>query len=247
MHNLIRLIIFMFVIVSVVIAQSKTKLEIYKPAPLPETIKPNPVPKTMTDIPPGLSLSSSGSCLPSVKGLHIPSDTKGMKPNLAVSKQIQAIADADQATREKGILNKKTNLEDQQRRIKLLALIPKAVTVQDFANIALVFQHGDCTSLFMLANKMARMAINLAPTGTTKFKYGSIRWLYAATLDRALEYATPSRAQKFGTQNFALGNDCIRMYVVDPRTTDEERAEFDVAPLEKLIADNKARQTPGCT
>jgi hypothetical protein len=233
-----------FFILSVVIAQSRMKLETYKPAPLPETIKPNPIPKTMTDIPPGLSLS--GSCLPSMKGLLIPSDVKGMKPSLAISKQIQAIAEADQEIREKGILNEKTNLEDQQRRIKLLPLIPKAVTAQDFANIALVFQHGNCPSLFMLANKMANIAIDLALNGKTSFKYGSIRLLYAETLDRALEYSTPPRAQKYGTQNFALGNDCIRLYVVDPRTTDEERAEYDVAPLKKLIAENKASEKPGC-
>lgn len=243
MHNFTRAFIAVSLAIGVVLAQSETKLEVYQPAPLPETIKPNPIPKTMTDVPPGLSLS--GSCLPSLKSLRIPSNVKGIKPNLAISKQIQAIADADQAIRKKGILNEKTNLEDQQRRIKLLSLIPKAVTAQDFANIALVFQHGDCTLLLIFANKMAGMAIDLAKNGTT-FKYVNIRWLYAATLDRALEYATPSRAQKYGTQNFSLGNDCVRLYVVDPRTTDEERAEYNVASLKNLISENKAKEKPGC-
>lgn len=244
MRNLTRVIIVVFLVLSMVIAQSKTKLEVYQPAPLPETIKPNPIPKTMTDVPLGLSLS--GSCLPSLKGLRIPNDLNGIKSNLAISKQIQAIADADQAVREKGILNEKTNLEDQQRRIKLLSLIPKAVTTRDFANIALVFQHGDCTSLFRFANKMASMAINLAKNGNTNFDHGSVRLLYAQTLDRALEYATPSRAQKYGTQNFGFGNDCVRLYVVDPRTTDEERAEYNVSPIKKLIAENKAKERRGC-
>jgi hypothetical protein len=228
----------------VAFAQSKAKLELFVPAPLPQTIKPNPVPKTMIEnqkLLPGESIDRS--CKPSLKGLLVPTDVSGLKPDPIVSKQIQTIVDADQAMRQNnGAFD---NSQDQKRREQLLPLIPRAVTVRDFSNISLVFQHGDCVPLFMLANRMASMAIALLPAGKTfESRYGNPRWLYAATLDRAL--MNSDLAQKFGTQYLTPSGSCTKLYVVDPRTTDAERAKYGVPSLKQAIAQAKKFDSPGC-
>jgi hypothetical protein len=228
----------------VAFAQSKAKLEPFVPASLPQTIKPNPVPKTMTEnqkLPPGASFVRN--CLPSIKGLLVPVDVSNVKPDPVVSRQIQAIVDADQAMRQNNQPFKVS--DDQKRREKLLPLIPRAVTAQDFAKISLVFQHGDCVPLFMLANRMASIAIQLTPIGS-KLESQDIdpRWLYAATLDRALMYSDLS--QKYGTQYTSQGGPCMRLYVVDPRTTDAERAKYNLPSLKQAIAKNKTINGPSC-
>jgi hypothetical protein len=235
-------IIAMFLL-GIVLAQSNVRLEPFAPDALPETIKPNPIPAGMADnpaLPPGASIARS--CLPSLKNLQIPTDVSKAKPDQAISKRIQAIVDADQAARQKP-LDDKAVLEDQKRREALMPLIPRAVTANDFANIGLVFQHGDCVPSFMLANKMAAIAIRL----TKKLDSRSIDpyLLYADSLDRALQNS--SKAQKFGTQ-YASGwnGECYRLYLVDPRTTDAERAKYHVLPLQKAIAMAKELSPPNC-
>jgi hypothetical protein len=228
----------------VAFAQSKAKLELFVPAPLPQTTKPNPVPKTMIEnqkLRPGESIDRS--CKPSLKGLLVPTDVSGLKPDPIVSKQIQSIVDADQAMRQNNQPFKIS--DDQKRREKLLPLIPRAMTTQDFANISLVFQHGNCVAEIMLANKMATMAMQLMPTGRMSESQDiDPRWLYAATLDRALMYS--DLAQKFGTQYTSQGGPCMRLYVVDPRTTDTERAKYNLPSLKQAIAKNKTINGPGC-
>jgi hypothetical protein len=228
----------------VAFAQSKAKLELFVPAPLPQTIKPNPVPKTMFEnqkLRPGESIDRG--CKPSLKGLLVPTGVSGLKPDPIVSKQIQSIVDADQAMRQNNQPFKIS--DDQKRREKLLPLIPRAVTTQDFANISLVFQHGNCVAEIMLANKMATMAMQLMPTGRMSESQDiDPRWLYAATLDRALMYS--DLAQKFGTQYTSQGGPCMRLYVVDPRTTDTERAKYNLPSLKQAIAKNKTINGPGC-
>jgi hypothetical protein len=228
----------------VAFAQSKAKLELFVPASLPKTIKPNPVPKTMIEnqkLLPGMSIGRS--CKPALKGLLVPTDVSGLKPDPIVSKKIQTIVDADQAMRQN---NQPFNIsDDQKRREKLLPLITRAVTALDFANISLVFQHGDCVPLFMLANRMASMAIELIPSGKTfESRYENPHWLYAATLDRALMYS--DLAQKFGTQYLTPSGNCTKLYVVDPRTTDAERAKYGVPSLKQAIAQAKTFDRPGC-
>jgi hypothetical protein len=233
-------------LLGIVLAQSGPKLEPFVADALPETIKPNPIPEGMTDdpvLPAGAVMIRT--CLPSLKNLQIPTDASKAKPDPAISKRIQAIVDADQAARQKP-LDDKAVFEDQKRREALLPLIPRAVTAIDFANIALVFQHGDCVPLFMLANKMATLAMKLTPTGQKlDSRYEDPYWLYAATLDRALK--TSSKAQKFGTQYTSGGNgECYRLYLVDPRTSDAERAKYHVPSLQKAIARAKELSPPNC-
>jgi hypothetical protein len=231
------------VIVSFALAQATAKLELFKAVPLPETVMPDPIPEGMVGLPQGfigMSENLSNCTTPSLDGLQVPVDVTGVKADDAVSKKIQDIVDADQAVRNVQDFSKvdweKVSREDSERRTELLALIPKAVTGDDFANIALVFQHGDCIGHYMLANHFARLGASGSELA---------RWLVAATLDRAL--MSNGRAQKYGTQYTSIGEtQCFALYVVDPRTTDEERLKFRVPILSKALAQAKEFNAPGC-
>ena len=161
-----------------------------------------------------------------------------------ISKQIQVIVNADQAAR-RGKIASNLETEDLRLRTALMPLIPRAVTSQNFAGIALVFQHGGCVPHWMLANYMALMAIKTDGEAKKTSSYIDPKWLYAATLDRAL--MNSGRVQRFGTQYWAgLNGECSRLYVVDPRTTDAERKSYNVPTLEEAIARAKTYATPGC-
>jgi hypothetical protein len=237
------LIVVVALIVGFAIAQTTAKLELFKPVPLPETVMPNPIPEGMIGLPQGfigMSENLSSCTTPSLDGLQVPVDVTGVKADDAVSKKIQDIVDADQAARNVQDFSKvdweKVSREDAERRTALLALIPNAVSADDFANIALVFQHGDCIGHYMLANHFARLGASGSELA---------RWLIAATLDRAL--MNTGRAQKYGTQYTSIGEtNCFALYVVDPRTTDEERLKFRVPILTKALAQAKEFNAPGC-
>jgi hypothetical protein len=230
-------------LLSVSLAQSGATLEVFKPAPLPETIKPNPIPKTMMDYPDKVSISGNGSCSPSLKNVMIPADLSNAKPNPTLSKQLAELVIRDQAPR-LGKPDPDGARGDRVRREKVLPLIQQAVTSEDFINIALIFQHGDCVEDFMLANRLASIAIGIEDRAKVKSKSVDPRQFYAITLDRALQRSR--KAQKFGTQYSSWKNDCTRLYVTDPRTTDAERAEYNVPPLRQAIADAKKYAVPGC-
>lgn len=229
------------VIFSFAIAQSTAKLELFKAAPLPMTVMLDPIPTGMVG--PGQyprMRENTSACLPSIDGLQVSVDVSGVQADIAVSKKIQDIVDADQAARQIEDFSKvdwaQVSRDDTERRRALLALIPKAVSATDFANIALVFQHGDCIPHYMLANHFARL-------GTSGSELA--RWLVAATLDRALMGI--GRAQKYGTQYTSIGStECFALYVVDPSTTDEERLKFRVPILTEAIAQAKMFNTANC-
>ncbi len=75
---------------------------------------------------------------------------------------------------------------------------------------------------FELANQLAERAIELGEDDA--------RWLYAATLDRYL--TSQGKPQKYGTQYQNVDGKWV-LLPVDPATTDEERAEYRVPPLQE--------------
>jgi hypothetical protein len=235
------LIVAIAVIVGFALAQATAKLELFKAAPLPETIMPDPIPEGMVG--PGQfprMREITSACSPSIDNLQVPVDVTGVQADAVVSKKIQDIVDADQAARNVEDFSKvdwaQISSDDTERRRALLEIIPKAVSASDFANIALVFQHGDCIPQYMLANHFARL-------GAAGSKLA--RWLVAATLDRAL--MSNGRAQKYGTQYTSIGStECFALYVVDPRTTDEERVRLGVPGLSEAIAQAKTFNTANC-
>jgi hypothetical protein len=204
----------------------------FKPVSLPETIKPDPIPKGMTDFPAN-QIQTTSSCSPEVRQLQVPTQTSSTPIDASASQKIQVIVDADQNARKNITADtdwQKLMREDQDRRQQLLELIPLASTATDFANIALVFQHGDCINHYLLANYFATLGMK---------ENDLARWLVAATMDRALMNA--GRAQKYGTQYVPRDSQgkCFALYVVDPRTTDAERVALRVPTLEEAI--NRAK------
>src|SRR4030042_1700699 len=70
--------------------------------------------------------------------------------------------------------------KDNARRMQVLTLVnkKKIKSAKDYHHAALIFQHGDTTDDYKLAHEFAKKALELGDE--------SVRWLYAATLDRYL-------------------------------------------------------------
>ena len=120
---------------------------------------------------------------------------------------------------------------------KALALLRQmsAVAADDLFHAAWLFNHGDSPGEAHQAHEWAREAVD---QGSTR-----ARWLAAAAYDRWMMYE--GRAQKYGTQ-FVPDGRRYRLWDVDPATTDEMRAEWDVPPLQTQLerADTMSRDLP---
>ena len=121
-----------------------------------------------------------------------------------------------------------TKREEEARthRVEILQLLQQGKITQavDLYHAAMIYQHGTCADHFKLANELAERSMTLG--------YPPARWLYAASRDRYL--LAVGRPQEFGTQ---LHWDKVRgwyMPALDFRTTDEERAKYNVPPIAEL-------------
>jgi hypothetical protein len=85
----------------------------------------------------------------------------------------------------------------------------------------MIFQHGDSRRGLPLANKLARKSVEL--------KNPLAKWLVAATEDRQL--MALGKPQRYGTQYTTDDKGRTVLYEVDPKTTDEERARWNVPSL----------------
>lgn len=135
---------------------------------------------------------------------------------------------ADQAARQLPIEIDPQQLDedDRKRRIESLALIESGEihSPRDFVYAAFIFQHGDCPQHYRFANHLAQIALDAG--------YDDARWIYAATLDRYR--VSLGELQKFGTQYIWIDGEFV-LYPVDPTTTDEERAAYDVPSLSEAM------------
>lgn len=111
---------------------------------------------------------------------------------------------------------------DQARRKRVLELLAAGFVEapEDYYHAAMIFQHGDSTTDYWRAHELANHA--------AEQHYRPARWLAAATYDRWL--MSQQLPQKYGTQ-YVADSQGWRLYKVDPSTTDQERAEWDVPPL----------------
>lgn len=167
--------------------------------------------------------SSKEACEPALGPMRF-----GEKRDAQTSERMKAFFDADQSSR-RGIskhkeLWPKLEEEDRARRVEVMTYLEngKLAAADDFYYAALIFQHGNCADHFKLSNQLAEKSMNLGNHDA--------RWLFAASLDRYL--MTLGKPQKFGTQyvqNKKSGK--WELYPVDPATTDEERAHYDVPSL----------------
>lgn len=123
---------------------------------------------------------------------------------------------------------------DRERKERVEELISqgKLKVAEDYHHAALIFQHGYVVADYDRANELAKKAVEPGDN--------SARWLYAATKDRSL--LSQGLPQKYGTQ-FMKNSDgeWVLVEPVDPNTTDEERAEWDVPPLDEALPKFKDR------
>ena len=130
-------------------------------------------------------------------------------------------------------------LASQARRVQAERLIAAGAlhTAADYQHAALLLQHGEALPHWWHAHLLALTAADLGhPDG---------RWLAAAAVDRWL--LRQDRPQRYGTQSVGDGRGGVRVWDVDPATTDAERTAWNVPSLAALHAQAAAhpRQPPG--
>src|SRR5215204_2573707 len=111
---------------------------------------------------------------------------------------------------------------DLTRRTRVMAIVAAAElhTAEDYYHAAWIMNHGDTPEDARQAHLLALRASELS--------YRAARWLAAASYDRWQMYQ--GKPQKYGT-NYVFDGNRDRLWDVDPQTTDEERAAWDVPPL----------------
>jgi hypothetical protein len=110
-----------------------------------------------------------------------------------------------------------------------------AVAAEDLYHAAWLFNHGDTPAEARQAHEWAREAAELGSARA--------RWLAAAAYDRWMMYE--GRPQRYGTQIVPDGRG-YRLWDLDPTTTDEMRAEWNVPPLQTQLerAEAMSRSLP---
>ncbi len=126
--------------------------------------------------------------------------------------------------------------KQRQKRVSELLEANQVNTSEDYANAAMIFQHGMDTIASSLTIKLMRKAIALDPNRD--------KWLLAAAIDRDL--TRKNQPQIYGTQFRKSGEAPWERYPLDStKVTDKERIEYGVETLaeqqEKLKEMNKEK------
>jgi hypothetical protein len=147
-------------------------------------------------------------------------------------KELQALFEQDQADR-----SAFEQLDHEQRqqvlqrdrarrqRVEVLLGSDMLQAPEDYFHAAMAFQHGERLEHFWRAYELAKRGAELG--------HPTCRWLAAAAYDRWL--MRQRKPQKYGTQYTARDDEPYRLWDVDPTTTDEERAAWNVPPLAEAI------------
>jgi hypothetical protein len=116
---------------------------------------------------------------------------------------------------------------DRARRQRVEELVGSEAlqAPEDYFHAAMVFQHGETLEDFWQAHELAGRGAELG--------HPNCRWLTAAAYDRWL--MNQGKPQRYGTQYTARDDEPYRLWDVDPTTTDEERAEWNVPPLAEAL------------
>lgn len=126
---------------------------------------------------------------------------------------------------------------DLKRRERVMALVAanELHAAEDYYHAAWIMNHGDTADDARNAHVLALRSSDLG--------YRPARWLAAASYDRWQMYQ--GKPQKYGT-NYLYDGLRDRLWDVDPNTTDEERAKWDVPPLEEQLrkAEDANRHKP---
>lgn len=121
---------------------------------------------------------------------------------------------------------KAMRMRDLQRRERVMAIAKSngLQTAEDYYHAAQIMNHGDTIDDARHAHTFALRSSELG--------YRPARWLSAASYDRWQMYQ--GKPQKYGT-NYIYDGRKDRLWDVDPETTDEERAAWDVPPLAEQL------------
>lgn len=150
--------------------------------------------------------------------------------------ELRALLEADQEDRRDGLGPESLQRDDERRRrVEVLLAEGAVVTGEDHYAAAMIFQHGGTRESHWRAHELALRGVEL--------DYEPARWLAAAAYDRWLNDA--GLPQRFGTQYRSEGARWI-LLPVDPSTTDEERARWNVPPLAEAQAraEEMTRRSP---
>ena len=140
-----------------------------------------------------------------------------------MNEELRALLAADQEDRSGGIIGPEAVGRDGVRlcRVKELLEAGAAEDAEDQFCAAMILQHGSSLEDYWQAHELAKAS---ADGG-----HAPARWLAAAAYDRWL--MLQGQPQHFGTQYFSMAGGPPRLWEVDPTTTDDERAQWDVPPL----------------
>ncbi len=120
---------------------------------------------------------------------------------------------------------------DQRHREMIFEWLAKGEITdpEDLYNAAFLLQHADpatCRECYLLAYQLSTEAVRQG--------FRSARYLSALNLDRYLVFS--GKPQKFGTQYNTDSAGVYYLFPIDSATTDDERAEWDVDPLDTIKA-----------
>ncbi len=113
--------------------------------------------------------------------------------------------------------------KNRRDRVKFILEANDQLSGEDYFYACIIFIHGDCPQDFWEAYNFGLKSIDL--------NYNAAKRFAASAYDRWLMYQ--GKPQKFGSQYVPDGVR-LRVWDVDPETTDKERAEWDLPSLEKL-------------
>lgn len=118
----------------------------------------------------------------------------------------------------------------RRKEVRNILAKKKRFTAKEYYAMAMIFQHGTTITHYRLALRYANKSRVLG--------YEEAKWLTAAATDRLL--MKQGKLQKYGTQ-FRKKNakSKWRLYPVDPKTTDAERANFNVPSLHEALQNEK--------
>ena len=151
--------------------------------------------------------------------------TDDITGQLTDNEELKALYKADQGDRKGEIDWSKVSERDSLRRVRVYELLDanQVKTSNDYANAAMIFQHGRDTIASTMAVKLMRRAVEMDSTRS--------KWLLAAAIDRDL--MRKGKPQIYGTQYRRMGEDePWVLYEIDTTAvTDEERLAYSVPTL----------------
>lgn len=111
----------------------------------------------------------------------------------------------------------------RREQVRLIVRSGELLDPMDAYHAAWIMNHGDEVADAEMAYRLAERSLIAG--------YEPAKWLFAASFDRFCMYS--GHPQRFGTQIVPDG-ERYRLWDVDPKTTDQEREEYNVPPIVEM-------------